>query len=279
MKKKDPIHPFLSDVTLPATFFGAFCACSFFNIAAAAAASGDPAHMSCSFESTELLRLPASEPFSGCCGAPIHGAPTVPGSLGTSSSSSVPHNKVKVVNAGVCPGGSDGTSEQSTLPFHTLKYADGLAWWQGQIGSFNKQHLYNHFKPLLKSAKPKNRYTWANLEALLTETPVACYTLLGLLRAHGIAKVGMLLLDTEGLDCGILANQEWGSDEWCDRRPTGIVFEFRHCPKEALANASTALSERSGKCRHAGKEHYKRVAANSENEFWALERKREMNAR
>ena len=30
---------------------------------------------------------------------------------------SVPHNKVKVVNAGVCPGGSDGTSEQSTLPF------------------------------------------------------------------------------------------------------------------------------------------------------------------
>ena len=89
----------------------------------------------------------------------------------------------------------------------------------------------------------------------------------------------MLLLDTEGLDCGILANQEWGSDEWCDRRPTGIVFEFRHCPKEALANASTALSERSGKCRHAGKEHYKRVAANSENEFWALERKREMNAR
>ena len=192
---------------------------------------------------------------------------------------SVPHNKVKVVNAGVCPGGSEGTSEQSTLPFHTLKYADGLAWWQGQIGSFNKQHLYNHFKPLLKSAKPKNRYTWANLEALLTETPVACYTLLGLLRAHGIAKVGMLLLDTEGLDCGILANQEWGSDEWCDRRPTGIVFEFRHCPKEALANASTALSERSGKCRHAGKEHYKRVAANSENEFWALERKREMNAR
>ena len=40
-----------------------------------------------------------------------------------------------------------------------------------------------------------------------------------------------------------------------------------------------ALSERSGKCRHAGKEHYKRVAANSENEFWALERKREMVAR
>lgn len=186
----------------------------------------------------------------------------------------VPPERVSVVNAGVCPGGGAGIAE--ALTFHALRPHPQLAWWQDQIGSFNKGHVVKHFASLLESQQEvASRLTRTDLEARLTETQVPCHTLLGLLRAHGVGKVGMLLIDTEGLDCAIVASQDWASADWCRRRPRGIVYEFRHCGGEAQRNATRALAERSA-CtfsppgRPPRTSHYREVSANGENRFFGL---------
>ena len=161
-----------------------------------------------------------------------------------------------------------------------------MPYWAGQIGSFNKQHIYKHFSMLIRAdrAKPKWKrmnFSEAELEARMVETLVPCYSLPNLLRAFGISKVGFLLIDTEGLDCKIMAAQHWSSAQWCKRRPRSVVFEHKHCDKGAWANATmnlrhhsfcpagggaqAAASQRAG----AG-DRYSLIKGDSENEFWAL---------
>ena len=84
------------------------------------------------------------------------------------------------------------------LPFYHLREAEdhvaaGLPRWYDGIGSFSKEAVLNH-----ASLVP-------DLEDRLTCVKVPCLTFESLCRKHGVDRVDLLLVDTEGYDHEILA--------------------------------------------------------------------------
>ena len=68
-------------------------------------------------------------------------------------------------------------------------------------------------------------------------------------------------VDTEGLDCEILADQDWSSREWCELGPMVLLFEWKHCTPSAHANAVRSLE--GSRC--PGREPYRVVMEDHEN--------------
>ena len=173
----------------------------------------------------------------------------------------VPWHKVRAINQGVCPG----TAKRS-LPFYGLDDGHGLPRWASQAGSFNRTQM----DKIVRHISLTSNRTAEQIERLVHTHNVLCTSLLKLLERQGVQEPGLLLIDTEGLDCEILAAQDWSSSEWCTLLPRVIVFEFKHCTEEAYSRAIRAL-ERSGQCMDAdGKTKatpYRVVAETQENVF------------
>ena len=54
---------------------------------------------------------------------------------------------------------------------------------------------------------------------------------------------GHAIVDTEGLDCEMLASQDWLSAGWCALSPTMLIFEWRHCRPDAYLKVTAALQQ------------------------------------
>ena len=119
--------------------------------------------------------------------------------------------RLVVSNAGICP-----VTHAEGMPFYsvTAKMATGDARLPGftdQFGSFNRQHIDRHvphIKDYMDKTYPEgHNWTLSSLAASVRETSVPCRTLPDELRRHGLVDlpIASLLIDTEGLDCGIIA--------------------------------------------------------------------------
>ena len=92
------------------------------------------------------------------------------------------------------------------------------AWVHG-LASFQRSNLSGR------------KFGVGSLDQYVEEVTVPCLTLASLLKGHGIRKVTLLQIDTEGFDCQIVRMAiEAGL------RPSVINFEFNHtCPAERAA--------------------------------------------
>lgn len=146
----------------------------------------------------------------------------------------VPPEQVRVLNEGVISGADHSGVPQSvdffSLDDHELK----LPWWASQIGSFNKNHIRKHFPQF-------GRYNVSTLEGHIKTTKVQAKLLSEAIKGAGVGKVGVLIIDAEGLDCRIVASQDWGSDDACRWRPNLLYFERTHCSDEGYIEARRAL--------------------------------------
>mmetsp|Transcript_28222 Transcript_28222/g.72229 ORF Transcript_28222/g.72229 Transcript_28222/m.72229 type:complete len:325 (-) Transcript_28222:1137-2111(-) len=169
---------------------------------------------------------------------------------------------VRVVNQGVCP-----SEEDQTLPFYTFLGARHLPFWATQIGSFRRQHVEKHL-PLLAAT---TNHSVEALRELIAVDLVTCTSLLSLLKRQRIDRLAALLIDTEGLDCDLVASQQWSSRQWCSSlRPTILVFEWKHCSPMAYASATSAL-ELQSTCRAVESGNalpFRRIAETWENVFF-----------
>lgn len=147
--------------------------------------------------------------------------------------SSVPALSVAVINAGVCAAGGG-----ERLPFYSFRprRSDAFPMWATQINSFNRSHLEKHLPELRQLAGFGDK----ELHASIVVHDVACYSLdAQLRRLPWMQSVGLLLLDTEGLDCEVVA-----SHDWCHGpvQPRILIFESRHCSPASLAAAKARLA-------------------------------------
>ena len=127
-----------------------------------------------------------------------------------------PRDRVNVINEGVCPFGAASGSAASCLPF-----------WATQINSFSLsqvEHSVHGMERALADASQHRQprgsdasrpsYTYERLRANVVRHNVTCRPLLSTLRVHGARRIGVLLVDTEGLDCDVIASQNWSSPQW-----------------------------------------------------------------
>jgi FkbM family methyltransferase len=100
-------------------------------------------------------------------------------------------NRLKKAYAG-CPGvkcENMAIARQSgTVPFWYFCKEDGLPPGYDQVGSLNREHVAMH-----AARSP-------NLEPYVTCRDVACCTIEELLKKHGLNKIELILIDTEGFD-------------------------------------------------------------------------------
>ncbi|MFK7809343.1 MAG: FkbM family methyltransferase [Saprospiraceae bacterium] len=116
--------------------------------------------------------------------------------------------------------------EQLTFYWVDKKAKDALPdlpYWYDQLGSFNKDHILQHFdgalKPYVKTAL---------LEGV---------TLQHLLDRNKIEKIDILHIDTEGYDWNILSQLNLNK-----YRPGFILFEYNHLSEKELIAAKAFLS-------------------------------------
>ena len=168
-----------------------------------------------------------------------------------------PHHNVHVVNQGVCP---DNTKH--LRPFYTLQETRGLPFWASQIGSFNREQVE---MPLgMFAGLSGHKHTIESLKNRIAVQSVRCTSLLSLLQRRGISRVGVMLIDAEGLDCDIVAAQDWSSPEWRgDLGPAVLVFEWKNCQPAAYARAMTNLQQ------HQVGVGYRLVAETNENAYFS----------
>ena len=150
----------------------------------------------------------------------------------------VPAHRVRAVHQGIGP-----SEQESVLPFYSFAGAPGLPFWSTQVGTFNRAQMDKIVVHMSRAAHRDTDF----IKGLVHTHPVRCTSLLSLLRREAVDELGLLLIDTEGLDCEIVAAQDWASPEWCANSPAAIVFEWKHCTPEAYSKALRAL-ERSEEC-------------------------------
>jgi len=100
-----------------------------------------------------------------------------------------------------------------------------LPYWFDQLGSFNRQHILNHFdgalEPFIRSKK---------LEGLTLPT---------LFERNQIEKINILHIDTEGYDWKILSQLDLNKFQ-----PDFILMEYNHLSKEELQQTTTFLKSK-----------------------------------
>lgn len=116
------------------------------------------------------------------------------------------------------------------LPFYHLREsrdrtAEGLLRWYDGLGSFSRETILNH-APLLP-----------DLEQRLVCVPVPSLTFATLCARHGVDRVDLLILDTEGYDHEILRSIDWEA-----RRPRLVIYEHYHLSPGDKAQARDLLA-------------------------------------
>ena len=145
--------------------------------------------------------------------------------------SRVPAARTVVRNVGVCPNANKGGSE---LPFYTLA-GERLPTIASQMSSFSRATADKGLAQLVANAP-----VLLSKSMHLASTAVRCDTLAAELANHGdLPPAAMLIIDTEGLDCAIVA-----SVDWCSMylRPALLVYEHKHCAAAQALAATAALS-------------------------------------
>ena len=143
--------------------------------------------------------------------------------------SRVPAARMVVRNVGVCPNANKGGSE---LPFYTLA-GERLPTIASQMSSFSRATADKGLAQLVHEAPVLQSKSWH-----LVSTAVRCDTLAAELANHDeMPPPAMLMIDTEGLDCAIVA-----SIDLCSMRPALLVYEHKHCAAAQALAATAALS-------------------------------------
>lgn len=140
---------------------------------------------------------------------------------------------VRVVNEGVCVGNA------SARPFYSLPTLRRQPRWASETGSFDRNTVHKHLT-LLASM---NHMSVAALESAVDNGAqyVFCEPLHALLRRHLAHGPSVLQIDVEGLDCALVASQNW-----CVTRPRLLLFESVHCTHEDETSALRSLSRDCG---------------------------------
>jgi FkbM family methyltransferase len=117
--------------------------------------------------------------------------------------------RVTAVNAAVAPRAGE-------LPFFHLvpreqMPRDDLPTWYDGIGSFSREAVLSH------------RDRIPDIEERLVERRVRAVTFAMLCEQHGVDKVDLLLLDTEGYDCQILKSIDFRA-----HTPRLVIYEHYH---------------------------------------------------
>jgi len=97
--------------------------------------------------------------------------------------------------------------------FYRLREIEDAAlplWYEG-IGSLNKDTILSH------------RYLIPNIDDLLVEEEVECITFDELTNRHGVTKIDLILIDTEGYDLNILRTIDFRRF-----RPKLLIYEQLH---------------------------------------------------
>ena len=137
-----------------------------------------------------------------------------------------------VLNIGCCPA----ERASASLSFHSLNAsAKGLPFWSTQIGSFDHDHVHKHFGALLQQQSPASGWTSEKLSAAVQVEEVPCLPLPKLLR--GTPPPQVMLVDTEGFDCAIVA----AISARVLRTLQLIVYEHKHCTDASRAAARARL--------------------------------------
>lgn len=146
-----------------------------------------------------------------------------------------------VANVGICPDDFDGGLNR-TSRFHTLTASgDGLPPWTSQVSSFSRRGVTSLFSFLSRQSVKHGTGSWTvkRLDASVQTSEVECVGLTTALRRHpSIPPPLVLTIDTEGLDCRIVASEDWCAP-WL--RPRLLVFEFSHCTTNAFRRAQARL--------------------------------------
>lgn len=119
------------------------------------------------------------------------------------------------------------------LPFYHLAEAPAaerqrMPRWYDGIGSFSKQVVLDHAREI------------PDIEDRIVRRDVRAVTLRSLCRAHGVRKIDLLLIDTEGYDYELIK-----SFDLADQHPRLIIYEHFHLSPEDRA-ACRLLLERHG---------------------------------
>ena len=114
-----------------------------------------------------------------------------------------------------------------TLPFYHLAPAgegEDVPPWYDAIGSFSRETILSHEDKIPDIAKR------------LVSTEVPCLTFETLCRKHGVGRLDVLLIDTEGYDWEIVRRLDLDS-----RHPRVLVYEHYHLPTGVRAEAREHL--------------------------------------
>jgi FkbM family methyltransferase len=132
------------------------------------------------------------------------------------------HPRIRLENSAI-------TSSAGVLPFFALREpAPGEDVWPlyHTLGSFQRDVILSH-----KEFIP-------DIEDRLVETDVPCMTFEHLCEKHGLDRLDVLLIDTEGHDWTVLQTVDLAR-----RQPGLIVYEHCHLPAEDAQAARAHLSE------------------------------------
>lgn len=147
-------------------------------------------------------------------------------------------SRVIVSSTAVCPS----RMQSSEFPFFTVMAKlstgdDRLPGFTDQFGSFSRAQVDLQLKDISKYMQRKvgigNNWTLDAVNQTVASHQVPCVSIAELLRRHSLPSPAVLLIDTEGFDCDIVAEQLDG----CQIAPNILQFEHTWCPPEARARA------------------------------------------
>ena len=171
-----------------------------------------------------------------------------------------PSSRIKVSNVGICPT-SNGT--ERGLPFYTVsaRSATGdtrLPDWSDQFGSFNRTHVMRLLPAVVRAIPGPHNWTVAALAATVSEHRVPCVSLESELQRRRLPPPSIILIDTEGLDCAIVADLDL-----CRTRPSLLQYEHGNCPRHMqMAALSNIVGATGAECRrHSGAAHATAVSS------------------
>ena len=142
--------------------------------------------------------------------------------------------------AGVALENAAIADQDGRLPFYHLREAGdraaaGLPQWYDGIGSFSKEAVLNHIGLV------------PGLTDRLTCVDVPCLTFASLCEKHGVDRVDLLIIDTEGYDHQILRHIDWSV-----HRPRLVVYEHYHLTPTQRAGLRTDLQGRGYELKEEG---------------------------
>jgi FkbM family methyltransferase len=131
-------------------------------------------------------------------------------------------NQVSLENAAIA-------DRDGRRPFYHLAPSadyrgDGLPQWYDGIGSFSRELVLDHSRLI------------PDIETRLVETEVPCLTFDSLCAKHGLERVDLLLVDTEGYDYEVLRHIDFEV-----HRPALVIYEHYHLTENDQTRCETEL--------------------------------------